>query len=295
MKIGRILFSLGRVECIIFVCMFRPQRLRTAFETHQVLSVYLQRTVRVDLYVPVRMEQLGHIDVLFINDGQDLLKMDFDSLYTAVSSKHPLVVVALHAGSERRREYGVAGRPDYMNRGDKAKAYQQFVIEEVFLLLHRVLPGRTIGHRWLAGFSLGGLSAFDLLMDEPELFDAVGVFSGSFWWRSKPLEDGYDEERDRIMHAKIRNKRLHPHVRFFLEAGQLDEQADRNKNGIIDSIDDTMGIIYELERLGYSRSTQIFYIELEDGAHDVATWARVMPQFIQWLISPKMEPAGSPI
>jgi hypothetical protein len=97
------------------------------------------------------------------------------------------------------------------------------------------------------------------------------------------------------MHSKIREKKYQPQLRFFLEAGRLDENADRNNNGIIDSIDDTLGIINELERLGYSRSNAIHYLELENGKHDIDTWARVMPQFIEWLILPKMQPADSPI
>ncbi|MEY3178332.1 MAG: hypothetical protein RJB42_573, partial [Bacteroidota bacterium] len=54
-------------------------------------------------------------------------------------------------------------------------------------------------------------------------------------------------------------------------------------NGIIDSIDDTLGIIDELVNVGYNRTDQITYLELEDGKHDVETWARVMPVYLKWL------------
>ena len=129
--------------------------------------------------------------------------------------------------------------------------------------------------------------AFDMALDHPREFSAVGVFSGSFWWRSKDLEKGYVEEVDRIMHAKIRTKKRDAQLRIFLQTGQLDETADRNKNGIIDSIDDTLGIMDELIKLGYTPHEQITYLELEDGKHDVETWGRVMPQFLQWLIGVK--------
>ena len=132
-------------------------------------------------------------------------------------------------------------------------------------------------------FSLGGLMAFDMALEYPQEFSAVGVFSGSFWWRSKSLEKGYLEEVDRIMHAKIRNKKREAHLRFFLQTGQLDETADRNNNGIIDSIDDTMGIIEELKRIGYEPKEQITYLELPDGKHEVETWGRVMPMYLKWL------------
>ncbi len=275
--------------------MFKLRQSQAVCERHTIVSAQLGRTVKIDLYLPPQIEKLGHVDLLFINDGQDLEKMIFNQVFQSVAISNSLVAVGLHAGPERRREYGVANRPDYLNRGDKAGAYHQFMLSEVFSFIDQILPGRTIGNRWLAGFSLGGLCAFDLMMDHPELFHAVGVFSGSFWWRSRSLEDNYDEERDRIMHSKIREKKYQPQLRFFLEAGRLDENADRNNNGIIDSIDDTLGIINELERLGYSRSNAIHYLELENGKHDIDTWARVMPQFIEWLILPKMQPADSPI
>jgi enterochelin esterase-like enzyme len=57
---------------------------------------------------------------------------------------------------------------------------------------------------------------------------------------------------------------------------------DRNNNGIIDSIDDTLGLIGELEQKGYKRGTDIEYLELPDGRHDVPTWARAFPDFLKW-------------
>jgi hypothetical protein len=70
-----------------------------------------------------------------------------------------------------------------------------------------------------------------------------------------------------------------------LQTGQLDEKADRNKNGIIDSIDDTLGIIIELKKLGFEDGKQIRYEELPDGSHDIKTWSRVMPVFLDWLLT----------
>jgi hypothetical protein len=61
----------------------------------------------------------------------------------------------------------------------------------------------------------------------------------------------------------------------------MDETADRNKNGIIDSIDDALDLVVELKAKGYSEE-HIHYLELLDGKHDVATWARILPEFIRW-------------
>ena len=62
----------------------------------------------------------------------------------------------------------------------------------------------------------------------------------------------------------------------------MDETKDRNRNGIIDSIDDTLDLITELEAKGYKLQKEIAYLELPDGRHDVFTWGRAMPEFLKW-------------
>lgn len=64
--------------------------------------------------------------------------------------------------------------------------------------------------------------------------------------------------------------------------GSLDETADRNNNGIIDSIDDTLDLMKELKKLGYKNGKDIHYINYEDGRHDVPSWGKAMPAFLLW-------------
>lgn len=290
--------------------------------SHSIHSLFLKRAVQFDVYAQqyaasTREKAVdgGH-DLLLFNDGQDLIKMNFDHLLSPIAgdaephqhqpdspdgkqphtldhvpqkkSAHrpatrPLVVVGIYAGADRKQEYGVSGHPDYMGRGARAAAYSHFVLEELLPYLKNGFNGQEPVKKYLAGFSLGGLMAFDLLMDHPDAFSAVGVFSGAFWWRSKALGPGYNDTIHRIMHAKIRHKKNVPGLRFFLQTGQLDETEDRNKNGVIDSIDDTLAIIAELERLGYKREQDIAYLEMPDGRHNTETWARAMPMFLNWL------------
>jgi hypothetical protein len=103
------------------------------------------------------------------------------------------------------------------------------------------------------------------------------------WWRNIDQEEkDYDDDKHRIMHQQIRNGDFHPGQRFFFQCGNMDETKDRNNNGIIDSIDDTIDLIKELEAKGYSRDKDISYLELSDGRHDIPTWARAMPTFLEW-------------
>ena len=84
------------------------------------------------------------------------------------------------------------------------------------------------------------------------------------------------------MHNQIRNGIYVPWLKFFFETGTLDETADRNKNGIIDSIDDTLSLIEELVKKGYDPAEDIRYLEIKDGRHDVETWGRAFPEFLKW-------------
>ncbi|MBK5270004.1 MAG: esterase, partial [Bacteroidia bacterium] len=49
-----------------------------------------------------------------------------------------------------------------------------------------------------------------------------------------------------------------------------------------DSIDDTLDVVKELEAKGYTKGNDIYYMEMEDGRHDVETWGRALPVFLKW-------------
>lgn len=247
-------------------------------------SQYLNREVTVDIYFPKAFSQLGKQQLLLINDGQDLPKMPFATMLDNLlieKNIHPLLCIGIHAGEDRRMEYGTARILDFMQRGAKAEAHNQFVLNELLPWLKKEYQLHDSLEMAYAGFSLGGLSAIDTVWNYPNLFTLAGVFSGSLWWRSKDLDQGYNEDTDRIMHQLIRMGKYQAGLRFYFTTGSQDETADRNNNGIIDSIDDTFGLIEELKRKGYT-DKEIYYINYEDGRHDVETWARALPAFLEW-------------
>ncbi len=123
----------------------------------------------------------------------------------------------------------------------------------------------------------------DIVWNHPGKFSRAGLFSGAFWWRTKDKDDpDYRDETDRIIHSRIREGRYEPGLKFFFECGTEDEEEDRNHNGVIDSIDDTLDLIGELKGKGYDLGKDIRYLELAGGRHDLATWARAMPEFLRW-------------
>lgn len=258
-------------------------------ETLGLGSDALGREVTVDLYLPPAMDRPGLVSLLLINDGQDLASMPFRQMLDGLAeagSIRPLCCVGIHAGPDRKMEYGTAGIPDFMGRGARAGDYSRFVLSELLPFIRRRTSSHHFRDKSICGFSLGGLSALDIAWCYAHEFRHVGVFSGSLWWRSRALEDDYLDERDRIIHDRIRKGGSFPWLKFFFEAGLLDETADRNGNGVIDSVDDTRDLIDILKAKGYKPDRDIRYRELPDGRHDVATWARCFPDFLRWAFAP---------
>jgi len=250
---------------------------------HILHSKFLHRDVTIDFYLPITIPEGEPLSLLLINDGQDLPRMSFHGILEKLYSQNlirPVLFVGIHCSKDRKMEYGVAGYPDYLNRGAKAGKYTSFIMQELIPFIRKQYKIEGFQDKSFAGFSLGGLMALDIVWSYPAEFHYVGVFSGSLWWRSKALDDGYDEDTDRIMHARIREGNYASWLKFFFQTGVLDETADRNKNGIIDSIDDTMALIDELVKKGYDREKDIVYMELADGRHDVPTWGRAFPAFL---------------
>ena len=258
--------------------------LQVAVEQHTVFSDYLEREVRFDVYLPGKMDKPEQWSLLLINDGQDLVKIAFEQLLEEVlvsQEMEPLVCVGIHCGPERIMEYGTAYAADYKGRGAYAGLYTKFIFEELLPYIRKVYQAPSFRDKSFAGFSLGALSALDIVWNHANEFSRVGVFSGSLWWRRKGYEEGYDDKKDRLMHLQVRKGDFYPWLQFFIECGTDDETEDRNKNGVIDSIDDALDLIVELKAKGYT-DQHIHYMELKEGTHDVESWAKAWPGFLKW-------------
>lgn len=249
------------------------------------LSTYLNRPTRIDVFLPPDYVAASDKDlpVLFFNDGQDMkavkLTQTLHQLY--LLEKIPsIIVVGIHAG-ERLHEYGTAGQLDYKGRGSKAGLYAHFITKELLPFIQKKYPcSRENQQTAFAGFSLGGLSAMDITWNNPQHFGKVGVFSGALWWRRTDFTPE-DPDAGRIMHEIVLQDEFRPNLKFWFQTGTLDEKEDRNNNGIIDAIDDTMDIMAILKKKGYP-ATAMHYREVEGGIHHPSTWARVLPEFLIW-------------
>ena len=288
------MYGMGKLKDKLFgIFEKKAQNSEEYFEPHDELrlrSEGLDREVRVSIFLPPShsIHRKEPYRLLILNDGQDHETLHLGATLRKAYRKRRIgmtVVAAVHAG-DRMREYGTIGRPDYQNRGDRANAYALFLTTQ---LLPYLREGYHAGHTpettAIAGFSLGGLSAFDFAWHHPHLVHHVGVFSGSLWWRSKAFS-AEAPDADRIVHTHVAESDHRLGMHFWFQCGTEDETADRNANGIIDSIDDTLDLMHLLEKKGYRRGRNVEYVEVEGGQHNQETWGKVLPQFLEWALDP---------
>ena len=268
----------------------KNQIVYTAEKLSGIYTKLLDREVEVELFLPPEAySSEKKYSLLLLNDGQDNASVRVKETVERLTSEgliNEIIVAGVRAG-DRMQEYGVASKPDYLKRGLNAKAYTKYIVSELIpYLLYKYPVDPSPSQHAIAGYSMGGLSAMDIAWNHPEVFNKVGVFSGSMWWRKRDSKSRfYSNNRDRIMHQQIRNGKLKPGLKFWFQTGTQDERSDRNKNGVIDSIDDTLDLIVELTKKGYRPFHDIQYLELKDGKHSPETWADAMPHFLKWAFS----------
>jgi enterochelin esterase family protein len=252
----------------------------------------------IDVYLPrdYATDTLRTYPVLYANDGQDMEAVDLAGTLDRLQRTGrmaPIIVVAVHA-TLRVQDYGTACILNAQGLGARADRYGQFVLTEVMPLIdtrYRVAsdPAGTA----IMGWSLGGLSAFDLAWRQPARFGVVGVFSGSFWWRTDE-RDAAAKQASRIMHRRVRESMGRPALRMWFETGLQDETSDRDGDGAIDSVQDTGELVGELERKGYRPGVDVVHVTV-NGSHDLPTWKRVLPEWLVWAFpGDPQEPEAGP-
>ena len=267
----------------LLILLFACKRVKQTDD--DLYSRHLQHNVKLHILHTPPPSDRSHYNLLIINDGQDLEKLrvkeSMDSLYKA-GKILPLVIIGVEAG-DRMKEYGVTDKPDYLGRGARAEFYDAFINDELYPYAKKNSGVRKFQSVVIAGCSMGGLSAFDIAWNHPDKISKVGVFSGSFWWRDKASEDSsYSDEKNRIMFTKLKASRKKPGLQYWFYAGAAEEKGDRDKDSIIDVIDDTKDIIALLEKKNVVVPEGLVYRELPAGIHDYSSWSEVFPEFLVW-------------
>ena len=244
-----------------------------------IYSEHLERTVLIDTYTPrLPQKAQSQLPIFIFNDGQILRDMDISRLLRKLLRNkkiQPCIIIGIHSNENRNHELGTTQYLESEGHGILAQAYQDFIIQELLPLLKTT---HNTGHFSIAGFSLGGLSALDLCLNHPNIFRSVGVFSGALWWRDYPFIPS-QPNANLIIPRKINALKQTPPNQFWFQTGTLDEKNDRDHNGIIDVIDDTLRTIQALREKGVPKK-HIAYVEVKGGRHDWQTWKKAMPYFL---------------
>ncbi len=253
-------------------------------------SLQLARKVQIVVYLPPNYysNRKQNFPLIIFNDGQDFERLNVENVLKNVYAEgtmRPAIVVGICADSHRVLEYGTAACEAYNGFGSMANRYTRFIMSELVPYLrskYRITD--TVADRIIAGFSLGGLSALDIAWSHSEMFGKVGVFSGSLWWRHTAFREE-NPDADRIMFEVIERSEKREGLKFWFQTGTNDEESDRNNNGVIDAIDDTYDMMRLLHQKGYA-DEDMFYREVDGGQHNPDTWGAVMPEFLQWALTP---------
>lgn len=250
-------------------------------------SAHLGNSREITVFLPpgYRLANGRRYPTLYVNDGQDKEALQLHETVAKLTAKgeiQPLIVVAIPTNDERLQEYGTAVCPNAQNLGTKAAAYGRFLLEELMPAINQQFRTSTnpadVG---IFGVSLGGLSALDIAWNHLDKFGVVGVMSGSFWWRAAEDETTMPANQ-LIAHEMVKQTAVKPPLRFWFEAATLDETGDRDNNGIIDAIQDTLELIDELEAIGFTPGEDVVYVEVPGGRHNYDTWSQLFPDFLRW-------------
>lgn len=267
----------------------RPSADQTLIKETEVFAVRGVAPRRAEIYLPPGYDasRPRAYPVMIALDGQTMRQWRLAETLAALVNAgeiEPVVVVAVPASPARIEEYGTAGALDFASRGRQARAFQD-------LLMGLILP--SIRERYhvvrepvrtgIFGASMGGLCAFNSAWRRPQVFGLAGIFSGSLWWRADDSSVAA-QQASRIAHRQVREAAGKPALRLWFEAGTRDETADRDENGVIDAIQDTLELMDELEQKGFQTGLDLAYLQIDGGEHHEATWARALPDFLRWAL-----------
>jgi len=278
-------------------------------------SAFAPEQVHVRVLLPPGYDKgARRYPVLYINDGQDMAAVGLRETLAALHGDgtiRPVVVVAIDMLHDRMGTYGLSDRAAGRSMpgdsrfgpvGTRAHEYSEWVAKTLVPYIDAHYRTRAKpAERAILGWSLGGLNAFNLGWQYPEVFGRVGAFSPSFWLaadRSGPAAI----QRTRLAQQMVDAATPRKGERFFFAVGNAEETDDRDGDGVIDAVDDTRDLVQGwhdadgttrkgLAQQGYSfdtdwattpHRTDVAYVLLPDGQHNQASWARMLPLFLHW-------------
>lgn len=275
---------------------------------------FLGESLDVRALLPPDYDAAQRYPVLYLNDGQDGQAVGLKATLQRLRAEGriaPLIVIAIGMPKDRLGAYGLSDRLAARSLvggsrvgpiGVQAHAYSHWLADSLVPFVdarYRSVP-RPQG-RAILGWSLGGLNAFNLGWQYPEIFGITGAFSPSFWLAGE-RGDAAAIQRTRLAQRMLDAGSKREGSRFWLTVGDREETDDRDGDGIIDAVDDARDLVdgyagsgatlRGLRQLGYKTNlgerdmpaaddTAAFRL-FAGGEHNQASWAKELPEFLGW-------------
>lgn len=234
----------------------------------------LDRYRRIWIYLPPDYEDNPdqHYRVLYMHDGQNVFdeSTSFAGEWEVDESLNDLfldgdkgcIVVAIDNGADLRiNEYSPWYNATYQ-AGGEGEAYVDFIVETLKPYIDsnfRTLPDRQ--HTGIMGSSLGGLISHYAMVEHPEVFGKVGVFSPAYWFNPE-------------IYDHTAQNPIAEDTRLYLLAGQ------QEGNGSV--VNDVNQMESVLLQSGFPSDNIEVKIDA-DGEHREWYWAREFPAAYLWL------------
>jgi enterochelin esterase-like enzyme len=200
--------------------------------------------------------------VLYMHDGQNIvdpatssfgtdwqLDETADSLIKA-GAIEPVIIVGIYNTSDRSDEY---------TPGQKGTAYMDFVVNTVKPFVdkqYRTKPGRK--HTAVGGSSAGGIMAFMLAWEHPEVFSKAICMSPAF-------KIQHIDYVDDVLNYTGKKKKLY----FYIDNGGIGLE-EKLQPGIDE-------MLQALKAKGYKEHKDFVWVKAPQAEHNEAAWARRMP------------------
>ena len=234
----------------------------------------LDRYRRVWVYLPPDYDDNPdkHYRVLYLHDGQNVFDQatSFAGEWEVDESLNELfldgdegcIVVAIDNGADLRINEYAPWYNDVYQAGGEGKAYVDFIVETLKPFMDsnfRTLSDRQ--HTGIMGSSLGGLISHYAMLEYPQVFGKIGVFSPAYWFNPE------------IFDYTAQNP-IAEDTRIYLLAGQLE-----GNGSVVSDVDQMQSVLLQS---GFPSENIKVKID-PDGEHSEWYWAREFPAAYLWL------------
>ena len=135
-------------------------------------------------------------------------------------------------------------------------------------------------HTSVAGGSLGGLEAFYIAVEYPDVFGTAGALSPSFW--------EYDDATWRAYLEQKTFDKNSPFLYFYM-GGKETAVPPGVETDMDWTVDWTTQMVERLKDMGYPEEKMAYHF-YDEGTHNSVMWRNVFPEFLEAFVYQRIEP-----